>query len=49
MHQYIAGIAVFGYIPLIYAIIYYCKDVWTYLTSQNADDIARIQWWQVIF
>lgn len=43
MKQYMAGIVAFGYGPLLYAIIYYFTDVWTYLT----DDPQEILTWQV--
>lgn len=45
MKQYMAGIVVLGYGPLLYAIIYYFSDVWNYLTD---DEEAEIQIWQVI-
>ncbi|KAK9890059.1 hypothetical protein WA026_008867 [Henosepilachna vigintioctopunctata] len=46
MNQYIAGLVVFGFIPLLYALIYYFKDVLIYLTAEDEDDIERVQFWQ---
>ncbi|KAF2905593.1 hypothetical protein ILUMI_00570 [Ignelater luminosus] len=46
MQQYIVGIIIFGYLPLVYAVIYYCKDVWIYLTSQDEYELDHIHWWQ---
>lgn len=39
------GIVLLGYGPLIYAIVYYFKDVWTYLTVGESTDIYL---WKVI-
>lgn len=44
MKQYMAGIVVFGYGPLLYGIIYYFSDVWSYLGD---DPEADVQLWQV--
>ncbi|XP_018322679.1 protein jagunal [Agrilus planipennis] len=46
MKQYIAGLCIFGYLPLLYALVYYCKNVWIYLTSDDDDELDNIQWWQ---
>ncbi|KAB0801175.1 hypothetical protein PPYR_05529 [Photinus pyralis] len=46
MQQYIIGIIIFGYLPLLFGIVYYCSQVWTYLTSQDADELEKIQMWQ---
>ncbi|XP_012276950.1 protein jagunal isoform X2 [Orussus abietinus] len=43
LQQYMIGIVVLGYMPLLYGVIYYFKDVWTYLTLEEPDDI---QIWQ---
>lgn len=47
IQQYIVGLNVFGFIPLFYAIIYYLGDVWTYLTSDDEEEIDEVQLWQV--
>lgn len=47
MKQYIAGLIVFGFVPLFYAIIYYFGDVWTYLVPDDDDDLDDILMWQV--
>lgn len=47
IQQYIVGLNVFGFIPLFYAIIYYLGDVWTYLTSDDEDELEEVQIWQV--
>ncbi|XP_015585096.1 protein jagunal [Cephus cinctus] len=39
LQRYMIGIILLGYGPLSYAVIYYFKDVWKYLTSDNSDDI----------
>lgn len=41
------GLNVFGFIPLFYAIIYYLGDVWTYLTSDDEEELEEVQIWQV--
>lgn len=38
------GLIVLGYGPILYAMIYYFKDVWRYLTVGKTEDI---QLWQV--
>lgn len=38
------GIILLGYGPLLYALIYYFKDVWKYLTIGKTDEI---HFWQV--
>lgn len=47
MQRYIIGLHVFGFLPLFYAIIYYIGDVWTYLTSDDEEELDEIQLWQV--
>lgn len=39
LQQYMKGIVILGYGPLLYAFIYYIKDVWTYLTVGKTEDI----------
>ncbi|KAK5639526.1 hypothetical protein RI129_012018 [Pyrocoelia pectoralis] len=46
MQQYIVGIIIFGYCPLLFGAVYYCNQVWTYLTSQDLDELEQIQQWQ---
>lgn len=46
MERYMMGIGVFGFCPLLYAIIYYFSDVWAYV---NRGDTKHIETWQVIF
>lgn len=46
MKQYILGILLLGYGPLFYATLYYFGDVWTYLTSEDDDEIEEIHFWQ---
>ncbi|XP_034940295.1 protein jagunal [Chelonus insularis] len=43
LKRYMIGIVVLGFGPLIYGIVYYLSDVWTYLTIGKTDDI---QLWQ---
>lgn len=38
------GIVILGYGPLFYGVVYYFKDVWTYLTKNEKENI---QMWQV--
>lgn len=47
MKQYVSGLCLFGFLPLFYAIIYYFGDVWTYLTSDDEDELEEIHIWQV--
>lgn len=44
LKQYMMGIVVLGYGPLVFAFVYYSKDVWRYLTSE---DTKEIHIWQV--
>ncbi|KAJ8950361.1 hypothetical protein NQ314_007896, partial [Rhamnusium bicolor] len=46
MRNYIMGLALFGFLPLVYAIIYYFSDVWTYLTFDEEEDLEEIKMWQ---
>ena len=43
LRQYMIGIILLGYGPLLYAVIYYFKDVWKYLTIGKSDEI---HFWQ---
>lgn len=47
MQQYIVGLNVFGFFPLFYAIVYYAGDAWTYLTSDDEEELEEVQMWQV--
>lgn len=49
MRNYIIGLVVFGYLPLIYAIVYYFGDVWVYLTydeEEDANELDEVHMWQ---
>ncbi|XP_017769778.1 PREDICTED: protein jagunal [Nicrophorus vespilloides] len=49
MNYYIFGLVAFGFLPLLYAVIYYFGDVWTYLTSDPEEDeeaLSEVQMWQ---
>ena len=39
LQQYMIGIVLLGYGPLLYAVVYYFKDVWKYLTVGKADEV----------
>lgn len=42
------GLVIFGFIPLIYALVYYFGDVWTYLTADEDDaELKDVELWQV--
>ncbi|XP_008556092.1 protein jagunal isoform X3 [Microplitis demolitor] len=43
MTRFMYGIVILGFVPLIYAIVYYISDVWIYLTAGKTEDI---QLWQ---
>lgn len=48
MQQYVAGIVVFGFIPLIYCLVYYFNDVIGYLTEDVDNDAdSEITLWRV--
>lgn len=50
MKQYLIGLVVFGYFPLLYALIYYFTDTITYLNADpeiNEEELAEVQMWQV--
>ncbi|KAL1449429.1 hypothetical protein WDU94_001936 [Cyamophila willieti] len=48
MRKYIYGIITFGYLPILYAVIYYFSDFLTYITLEPDEDIEDkdIQMWQ---
>lgn len=42
------GLVLFGFMPLLYAIIYYFSDVWTYLSADEDDEsLEEVEIWQV--
>lgn len=41
------GLILFGFLPLLYALIYYLSDVWTYLTFEEEEELEDIHIWQV--
>lgn len=45
MKHYMFGLILFGFLPLLYAIIYYFSDVWIYLAFESEDE--EIHMWQV--
>ncbi|XP_071055210.1 protein jagunal isoform X2 [Onthophagus taurus] len=48
MKQYLFGLIAFGYLPLLYAIIYYFRDVWTYMNAdpdEDQEEIDEIHMW----
>jgi len=45
LQKYMIGIILLGLGPLVYATVYYFKDVWTYLSVGKSEDIHL---WQVI-
>lgn len=50
LRQYMYGITALGFGPLLYCILYYCGDVWRYLTMDEDDDDSSevdIELWQV--
>lgn len=48
MKKYMYGIIAFGYLPILYATIYYFNDFWTYISLDPEEDIddKDIQMWQ---
>ncbi|KAJ8941438.1 hypothetical protein NQ318_016070 [Aromia moschata] len=46
MRNYMIGLTLFGFLPLLYAIIYYFPDVWTYLTFDDEEELEEIHMWQ---
>lgn len=52
MQKYMIGVVVFGFIPVIYCIIYYMSDVAEYLKledKRDLEDAENILVWQVSF
>lgn len=45
LKQYMIGIILLGYGPLLYGVVYYFKDVWKYLTVGKTNEI---HFWQVL-
>lgn len=43
------GIVILGFGPLLYGLVYYCGDVWRYLTKDEDEDTSEmdIELWQV--
>lgn len=48
MRNYMVGLVLFGFLPILYATIYYFSDVWTYLTFEEEEELDDVQFWQVI-
>ncbi|GBP28919.1 Protein jagunal [Eumeta japonica] len=50
LRHYIYGIGILGFGPLLYCILYYCPDVWRYLTRDDEDEDSsaevEIELWQ---
>ncbi|XP_014364323.2 protein jagunal [Papilio machaon] len=48
LRRYMYGIVFLGFGPLLYCLIYYCGDVWRYLTKDEDEDISEIdiELWQ---
>lgn len=46
LQQYMIGVIVLGFGPILYAFIYYFGDVWLYLTEEELDP-EDIHMWQV--
>lgn len=49
MRNYMIGLTLFGFLPLLYAIIYYFSDVYTYLTFEDEEELEKVHIWQVNF
>lgn len=47
MRRYMVGLILFGFLPLLYAIIYYFRNVWTYLTFEDEEELEEIHMWLV--
>ncbi|XP_071445587.1 protein jagunal isoform X1 [Hetaerina americana] len=39
MQRYIGGIALFGFLPILYAAIYYFSEVWAYVVSGERENV----------
>lgn len=51
MRRYMYGITIMGFGPLLYCVLYYCGDVWRYLSRDDEDDDSSevdIEMWQVV-
>lgn len=51
MQRYMYGIVIMGFGPLLYCVLYYCGDVWRYLSRDDEDDDSSevdIEMWQVV-
>lgn len=48
LRQYVYGIVALGFCPLLYCVLYYCGDVWRYLSHDDEDDSSEvdIELWQ---
>ncbi|XP_019865900.1 protein jagunal [Aethina tumida] len=46
MRNYMVGLVLFGFLPILYATIYYFSDVWTYLTFEEEEELDDVQFWQ---
>jgi hypothetical protein len=46
MQRYMAGIALFGIGPLLYAAVYYFGEAWQYLSTGNKD---KLYVWQASY
>lgn len=48
MKKYIYGIIAFGYLPILYAVIYYFNDFWTYITMEPEESVEdkEIMMWK---
>ncbi|KAG8228971.1 hypothetical protein J437_LFUL009529 [Ladona fulva] len=44
MQRYIGGIVLFGFLPILYAAIYYFSEMWTYIMTGERDQVFI---WQV--
>lgn len=48
MKKYVYGIITFGYLPILYAVVYYFNDFWTYITLEPEEKVEdkEIRMWQ---
>ncbi|KPJ03444.1 Protein jagunal [Papilio xuthus] len=48
LRRYMYGIVFLGFGPLLYGLVYYCGDVWRYLTKDEDEDTSEmdIELWQ---
>lgn len=47
LRRYMLGVTVLGLGPLLYCMLYYCADVWRYLTYDEEEGELDIVSWQV--